>query len=163
MATEIERKFLLHDDSWRQHAAKTKRYRQGYLANNNNCSVRLRVAGETAHLNIKTAVLDIHRTEYEYAIPKTDAEEMLEQLCAGHLIDKTRYFVPYAGHTWEIDVFEGENDGLILAEIELSHRDESFQHPPWLGREVSDDPRYYNVYLAEHPFKTWKDEHTTPA
>ena len=160
MATEIERKFLLGDDSWRAQADGGVVMRQGYLSTllpsqEVKSSIRVRVAGEHAHLNIKSATLGITRQEYEYPIPLADANEMLDTLADGPLIEKTRYHVLHGAHTWEIDVFAGDNHGLVVAEIELSAEDESFEQPQWLGEEVSDDPRYYNVCLVKHPFKDW--------
>jgi adenylate cyclase len=155
MAQEIERKFLVASDAWRGQVRSSARYRQGYLAHEGRCSVRVRVAGDEAYLNIKSATLDIVRAEYEYVIPVTDAEEMLDRLCSGLLIEKTRHFVDYGGYVWEIDVFEGVNRGLVIAEIELEHPEAEFPRPPWAGAEVSDDPRYYNVYLARIPYTQW--------
>jgi adenylate cyclase len=155
MATEIERKFLVKDDSWREDAEPGVRYRQGYLSSAKSCSIRVRVAGERGYLNIKSATLGVTRTEHEYPIPLSDAEEMLVDLCEGPLIEKTRYRVPHKGHIWEVDVFGGDNEGLVVAEIELDHPDESFELPAWAGEEVSHDPRYYNVCLVEHPYKHW--------
>lgn len=155
MATEIERKFLVTGDGWRSAVTGSEDYRQGYLANSASCSVRVRIGAGAAHLNIKSAHLGIHRTEYEYPVPVGDAEEMLAELCVAPPVEKTRYFVPQGRHTWEIDVFSGANQGLIVAEIELSRVDEAFERPPWLGEDVSDDARYYNVYLAQHPYTTW--------
>lgn len=160
MAIEIERKFLITSDAWRSEADAGARYRQGYLTRvigetDVKASVRVRTAGEKAFLNIKSAELGIRRLEYEYAIPLAEAEEMLESLCLGRLVEKTRYHVPVGRHVWEIDVFEGENAGLVVAEIELGAEDEAFEMPDWAGEEVSDDPRYYNVYLADHPYPTW--------
>ena len=116
--------------------------------------VPVRIAGDTANINLKSAGLDIQRTEFEYGIPVADAKEML-RLCTGTLIEKTRHFVRHEGHLWEIDVFTGSNSGLVMAEIELDSIDEDFARPQWAGAEVSADPRYYNVYLAEHPFTQW--------
>lgn len=155
MAQEIERKFLVTSDAWRGEATASARYRQGYLSDGGRCSVRVRVSGADAYLNIKSATLDIVRTEYEYPIPVADAEEMLEHLCSGLLVEKTRHFVDYGGFVWEIDVFEGVNQGLVIAEIELDHEHAEFPRPPWAGAEVSDDPRYYNVYLARTPYTRW--------
>lgn len=155
MATEIERKFLIRDDRWRQQADAGQRMAQGYLIGARNASVRVRIEGDQANLNIKSATLGIYRQEYEYPIPLEDAREMLDNLCEKPVIEKVRYHVPYAGHVWEIDVFEGENAGLIVAEIELDSEDEAFEQPDWLGEEVSDDARYYNVSLVNHPYKDW--------
>ena len=156
MATEIERKFLVLNDSWRAQAAPGMRYRQGYISGSKNASVRVRIEGEVARLNIKSATLGVTRREYEYAIPLNDANEMLKDLCDGPLIDKLRYHVHHGKHLWEIDVFEGDNAGLVVAEIELGSEDETFMRPGWLGQEVSHDARYYNVCLAQHPYKNWK-------
>jgi adenylate cyclase len=157
MATEIERKFLVSDDGWRRQARDAIRLRQGYLAGGTNSSIRVRSGGGLAQLNIKSATLGVRRREYEYSIPLSDAEEILDHLCERPLIEKTRYHVDHAGHTWEVDVFEGDNAGLVVAEIELEREDEEFARPAWLGEEVSHDPRYYNVCLVKHPYKEWKD------
>jgi adenylate cyclase len=156
MPKEIERKFLVTGDGWREATERAVRYRQGYLAGSERSSVRVRLSDREAWLNIKSATLGVERLEYEYAIPLNEAEEMLDRLCEGHRIDKTRHYVPLGRHTWEVDVFEGGNAGLVVAEIELNAPHEAFQRPDWVGEEVSDDPRYYNVYLAEHPYKSWR-------
>lgn len=156
MGTEIERKFLLRNDDWRKLASHSTQYRQGYLSDAKSVSVRVRIAGDKGFLNIKSVTLEVSRSEYEYPIPLRDACELLEQFCEKPLIEKTRHFVPYGGHVWEVDVFDGENAGLVVAEIELSYADEPFQRPPWIGEEVSADPRYYNVSLVMHPYKDWK-------
>jgi len=155
MATEIERKFLLKDDGWRAAADHGVVMRQGYLLGSERASVRVRIAGARANLNIKSATLGVTRQEYEYPIPLDDAHEMLDTLCQTPLIEKTRYHVRHGEHTWEVDVFAGDNAGLVVAEIELGHVDETFERPPWLGEEVSDDPRYYNVCLVRHPYRDW--------
>lgn len=158
VAIEIERKFLINKDTWRDSVYKHSNYSQGYLSNTDGgASVRVRIAGDKANLNIKSMTLGVTRQEYEYDIPLADAEQMLNTLCTGPVIKKVRYFVDHQGHTWEIDVFEGDNTGLIVAEIELSAEDEVFELPSWVGKEVSDEPRYYNVCLARHPYKEWKD------
>ena len=131
--------------------------RQGYMVDGELASVRVRVQGDQAFLNIKSATLGVWRREFDYPISLGDAEEMLEHLCAGPLIEKTRYHVTHAGHTWEVDVFEGDNAGLVVAEIELDSEDEVFEKPVWAGDEVSHDPRYYNVCLVKHPYREWKD------
>lgn len=155
MAQEIERKFLLTNEVWREQADSGQRMRQGYLVGAAHASIRVRSAGDQAWLNIKSATLGVERLEYEYAIPLRDAEEMLEQLCEWPLIEKTRYEVKWGEQTWEIDVFEGDNAGLVVAEIELTDPQQEFEQPPWLGAEVSDDPRYYNVCLVKHPYSQW--------
>ena len=155
MGVEIERKFLIKDDSWRAEVVKSTRYRQGYLTSVETCSIRVRIAGDKATINIKSATLGVTRTEYEYPIPIEEAEEILDHLCTKPLIEKTRHIVEHDGHTWEIDVFEDDNDGLVVAEIELDQADQDFTLPGWTGKEVSDDPRYYNVCLVKHPYKDW--------
>ena len=162
MAEEIERKFLVKDDGWRTHVERHSPMRQGYLNDatrgGNSSSVRVRVAGDKAYLNIKSATLGVYRKEYEYAIPVEDANEILNELAENPLIEKVRYYVRHAEHVWEVDVFEGDNAGLVVAEIELDREDEKFEMPPWAGEEVSGDPRYYNVCLAKHPYKEWHDK-----
>jgi len=160
MPTEIERKFLVRDDSWREDAGPGTFYRQGYLNSLDTdpvppSSIRVRVAGDKGFLNIKGATLGVSRAEYEYEIPLADANEMLDAFCIGPVIEKRRYHVRYGDHVWEIDVFEGDNAGLVVAEIELGAPDEPFERPPWLGEEVSDDLRYYNVNLVRHPYRDW--------
>ncbi|MCW8987501.1 MAG: CYTH domain-containing protein [Gammaproteobacteria bacterium] len=155
MATEIERKFLLKNSSWKELADEGTQYSQGYLLGSQFASVRVRIQGKRAFLNIKSATIDITRQEFEYEIPLDDATEMLETLCEKPLIEKNRYILKMGKHAWEIDVFSGDNEGLIVAEIELSDQNEHFDKPDWLGAEVSDDARYYNVNLVKHPFKDW--------
>jgi len=155
MGIEIERKFLVRSDAWRDHASAGVPYRQGYLSGTKTCSIRARLAGERGYLNIKSATLGVTRKEYEYQIPAAEARELLDHFCDGPLIEKTRYLVEHAGHTWEVDVFEGDNAGLIVAEVELEDEAEPMELPDWVGEEVSHDPRYYNVNLVHHPYKDW--------
>ena len=153
MGLEIERKFLVKD-TWRPEGEGVP-MKQGYVAGGGPLIVRVRTAGGRAFLTLKGRTEGVTRAEFEYDVPVEDAEKILA-LAGGPLIEKTRYRVPFGAHTWEIDVFAGANEGLVVAEIELAREDEIFEHPPWLGAEVSDDPRYYNSNLAEHPFRTWK-------
>lgn len=155
MAHEIERKFLVSSDAWRSGGAEGKRYRQGYLLNSEGRTVRVRLSGKDAWLTVKGARVGLTRPEFEYPIPVSDAEAMLATLCDGSLVEKTRYRVPVGEHVWEVDVFHGDNAGLVLAEIELGHESETFERPEWLGQEVSDDPHYYSGYLARVPFSSW--------
>ena len=155
MAIEIERKFLLKNSSWKELADEGTAYSQGYLVGSNAASVRVRIQGKRAFLNIKSATIEITRQEFEYEIPLEEATEMLETLCEKPLITKTRHLLKNENHVWEIDVFSGDNEGLTVAEIELNDKDEYFEKPGWLGDEVSDDARYYNVSLVKHPFKDW--------
>ena len=155
MPTEIERKYLVTGDSWRQDAGAGVAIVQGYLGSNEKSSIRIRIDGESAHLNIKSRTIGIRRSEFDYPIPVDEATELLQTLCDQPLIKKNRYPVQYQGHLWEVDVFAGDNAGLIVAEIELSAPEQSFRLPAWAGREVSDDPRYYNTCLVSHPYKDW--------
>ncbi len=155
MATEIERKFLILNQDWQEHVEAEVHIAQGYLASNEFSSTRIRIQDDKANINIKSATLGISRTEFEYVIPVDDAQQMINDLCVKPVIEKTRYFVRHNKHTWEIDVFSGDNEGLIVAEIELSSTDEAFETPSWIGEEVSNDARYYNVCLVKNPYKTW--------
>lgn len=162
MGKEIERKFLVMNESWRNAVQDESRYEQGYLAVTDQCAVRVRIDDERALLNIKNATLDIERQEYEYPVPVADAREMLASLCAGRSLSKVRYRVEHDDHTWEVDVFEGANEGLVLAEIELESRDQAFSIPTWVGEEVSGDPRYLNSSLAMHPYRSWSRDRQRP-
>lgn len=155
MGIEIERKFLVRTEDWKAQAARSTPVRQGYLARGPQAGVRVRVAADQAWITIKGPVRGIARAEYEYPIPVDDARQLLDNHCAGRVVEKRRYWVPVAGHTWEVDVFEGANAGLVVAEIELRHAEETFVMPDWIGAEVSADPRYFNAYLAEHPYREW--------
>ncbi len=155
MATEIEHKFLIRNDRWRQQVERSIRMRQGYLISDARCSVRVRIADGQGFLNLKSGTLGILRSEYEYPIPPADAEEILDTLCEKPLLEKTRHLVRFEGHLWEIDEFAGDNAGLIVAEIELSRPDEPFARPDWVGEDVSHDIRYYNSQLARRPYATW--------
>ncbi len=155
MGVEIERKFLVCGDRWRK-LAKGTEYRQGYLPSSDLTVVRIRKMGQAAVLTIKGRTTGVTRQEYEYTIPKADADEMLNTLCRQPLIEKTRYQVQHEGTLWEIDEFEGDNRGLIVAEVELEREDQTISLPDWIGREVSDDSRYFNVNLASNPYKNWK-------
>jgi adenylate cyclase len=156
MGTEIERKFLLHDASWRSAVSGSRDIIQGYLANTDRGSIRVRLEQDSASLNLKSMTLGITRSEFDYPIPAAEASVILGTLCMQPLIEKTRHHVEFGGCTWEIDEFRGDNAGLVVAELELDHPDQPFTAPPWLGKEVSDDPRYYNVRLVEHPYCNWK-------
>lgn len=153
---EIERKFLVRNDGWRAATEKSARFRQGYLNNETRCSVRVRISGDRAWLNLKSVTLGAQRHEFEYEIPLADADQMLDILARKPLIEKTRHYIPAGSHTWEIDVFEGDNAGLVVAEIELESPDEAFEKPDWVGEEVTFDPRYYNTRLSTHPYKDWE-------
>jgi len=155
MATEIERKFLLANEDWRALVSKSINYRQGYLNSDAHSSVRVRVSDDTAKVNIKSATIGAKRQEYEYDIPADDAHELLSTLCHKPLVEKVRHLVVIKQHTWEIDEFAGENQGLIVAEIELNATDEVFDKPDWIGNEVTEDIRYYNNQLAKYPYTSW--------
>jgi len=155
VGVEIERKFLVKDDGWRGAAKGGERYRQGYVAVGPPAAVRVRIMGGRAILNLKQATTDIARDEFEYGVPVAEAEAILARLCCGRIVEKTRYKVPYAGFTWEVDVFEGRNAGLVVAEIELASETQAFEQPPWLGKEVSGDVRYFNSSLSTKPYTEW--------
>jgi adenylate cyclase len=154
MGQEIERKFLVKTDSWRGQD-QGKRYRQGYLSTVKERTVRVRTAGEKGFLTIKGVTVGASRPEYEYEIPASDANQILDQLCQQPLIEKTRYRISYAGLVWEVDEFEGENRGLITAEVELKDEKQVVSFPEWVGQEVTADPRYFNANLVAKPFTTW--------
>lgn len=156
MAIEIERKFLVADDRWRALADDGCPMRQGYLASDPRSSVRLRISGDAAYLNIKGATVGAQRLEFEYPVPLADAEVMLDQLCSGPLVEKRRHRLQAGAHVWEIDVFSGDNEGLVVAEIELGAVDEPFERPAWLGEEVTEQTRYYNACLVRRPYNTWE-------
>lgn len=157
MGNEIERKFLMADDSWRGEVTDSSACRQGYIRADNLTTVRVRIKDGKGFLTIKSAVKGISRREFEYQIPPVDAQQMLDELCARPQIEKIRHFVNLGTHTAEIDEFLGENAGLTVCEIELRSPEEPFEHPCWLGPEVSGIPDYFNSNLAAHPFCTWKD------
>ncbi|MEP7187347.1 MAG: CYTH domain-containing protein [Rhodanobacter sp.] len=161
MAIEIERKFLLASDDWRAGIEHSESLAQGYLVGAQalrdgtaRASVRARLAGDKAWLNIKAATRGIARTEFDYPIPLDDARTLLDSLCDG-VVEKLRHHVRVDGVLFEIDEFRGKNDGLIVAEVELPTEDAPFPRPSWLGREVSDLGRYYNVNLIAHPYRQW--------
>jgi adenylate cyclase len=157
MATEIERKFLLASVDWRKSVTRSERLVQGYLTRPGGgvrCSVRVRIGGDKAWLNIKAAVPGIERSEYEYIVPRDEADRMIHEFCDG-VIEKVRHHLPHGGHTWEIDEFFGDNSGLVVAELELDSAGASFDRPSWLGKEVSDRKRYYNLHLLDHPYSRW--------
>ena len=154
MAQEIERKFRVANDDWRAMATSSSSLKQGYLSSSAEATVRVRLEDNIGTVTIKSKTNGITRNEFEYAIPAQEAKELL-MLCSGPLIEKIRYRIPQENHTWEIDVFEGDNDGLIIAEIELTSDEDYFAKPQWLGEEVSGDSRYYNSNLATHPYVNW--------
>ena len=161
MGIEIERKFLVVSEAWRDAAHQVVPMAQGYLndlamveGGAQKVSVRVRIEGDSAYLNLKSRERGHTRQEFNYPIPVDEARSLLA-LCVGGLIDKRRHYVRHEGHLWEVDEFLGENAGLVVAEIELGVADERFEHPAWLGAEVTDDVRYYNLALASHPFARW--------
>lgn len=167
MGIEIERKFLLRGDAWRAAAHEVIPMAQGYLndlamvdSGSMNTSVRVRIEGDTARLNIKSRELGSTRQEFDYAIPMDDADALLD-LCVGGIIDKRRHLVEHAGHLWEIDEFLGGNAGLVVAEIELESADEVFARPDWLGAEATHAQRYYNLALASRPYSQWSEDERT--
>lgn len=157
MGREIERKFLVVGDAWR-HLAPGVHYRQGYLNRDKERTVRVRTVGEKGFLCVKGLTVGVSRPEFEYEIPLADAEAMLDNLAEQPLVEKVRYRIPVGNLAWEVDEFFGVNAGLVVAEVELADEAENFERPVWVGREVSDDPRYFNSNLVRHPFCTWKQE-----
>jgi adenylate cyclase len=155
MAAEIEHKYLVQRNVWTPKDSGVL-YRQGYLSLVKERVVRVRIAGDRGYLTVKGLTTGVTRLEFEYPIPLADAATMLDQLCERPLIEKTRYHEEYQGHLWEIDEFHGDNDGLILAEIEVADRSERYAIPPWAGAEVSNDPRYFSSNLGLNPYKNWK-------
>jgi len=154
MGEEIERKFLVEGESWRDEATGVK-YRQGFLSTVPERTVRVRVAGHRGTITIKGKNVGARRAEFEYEIPVDDAEQMLDTLCERPLIEKVRYTLTLGRHTWEVDVFGGDNAGLVVAEIELGSEDEAFDKPQWARDEVTGDPRYFNSNLVAAPYQTW--------
>lgn len=148
MAIEIERKFIVIDDRWRAASASSQRYRQGYLAHSSRGAVRVRRAGDRAFITVKGNREGISRPEYEYPIPVDDAEAMLETLCKKPLLEKTRHRVPHEGLVWEVDVYCGAAQGLVVAEVELQRADQPVILPVWVGLEVTQDPFYSNAAIA---------------
>lgn len=153
MGVEIERKFLVKDDRWRN-LAPGELYRQGYIPTVES-TVRIRVVNDRGFITIKGMSQGISRAEFEYEIPVSDAAQMLDTLCKSPLIEKYRHKIELNGLVWEVDEFLGENRGLIIAEVELRNADQAIDLPDWIGEDVSHDPRYYNSNLTKHPFTTW--------
>ena len=154
MGIEIERKFLVKDESWRAFA-RGKKYHQGYLSSNKERTVRIRTIGNRGYLTIKGIANGAGRVEYEYEIPATEAQAMLDDLCEKPLIEKNRYKIDYHGFVWEVDEFYGENQGLIIAEVELEFKDQKFEKPEWIGAEVTGKSKYFNSNLIHHPYNQW--------
>ena len=154
MGTEIERKFLVTENSWRSLAAGT-RYRQGYLNSAKERTVRVRTIDDKGFLTIKGITTGASRAEYEYEIPVADADTLLDDLCEKPLIEKNRYKIDFEGFVWEVDEFFGENQGLIVAEVELESEDQAFEKPGWIGEEVTGDPKYFNSNLVNNPYLKW--------
>jgi adenylate cyclase len=161
MGIEIERKFLVTSATWRTQVSRELRMVQGYLvgaalvtSGASRSSVRVRIGGEKAWLNIKSSTLGVERQEFEYEIPRADAERMIATLCDG-VVDKVRHYVPVEGHEFEVDEFLGANAGLVVAELELDRVDAAYPKPSWLGAEVTSQARYYNLNLIDHPYAQW--------
>ncbi|MEN8133434.1 MAG: CYTH domain-containing protein [Pseudomonadota bacterium] len=153
MGTEIERKFMVKEGPWREAIAKT--YRQGYLSTVKERTVRVRTINGKGYLTVKGITVGATRLEFEYEIPYEDAEKLLDSLCEKPLIEKDRYTLYHGGFVWEVDVFFGDNEGLIVAEVELQSEDQVFERPDWVTDEVTNDPRYYNANLIQNPYSKW--------
>ena len=158
MATEIERKFLVSGDGWQ--STDPIYICQGYLNRDKHRTVRVRIAGDKAFLTVKGPTSQASRKEFEYSIPVADARQLLE-LCEEPLVEKNRHVVEHAGMLWEVDEFLGENDGLVVAEVELQSEEHPFDLPPWIGLEVTNDARYFNSNLSAHPFTRWPKDSDT--
>lgn len=157
MAKEIERKFLV--DQTKLPILKNPHViKQGYIPTKETATVRIRISNEKAFLTLKGKATGLTRSEFEYFVPLDDAEKMLQELCSSPLIEKKRYLIPYKGHIWELDIFEGDNEGLIVAEIELDNENEVFERPQWITKEVSFDPRYRNANLTTFPYTMWNEK-----
>jgi adenylate cyclase len=156
MSVEIERKFLVKADAWRG-KGKGQLIRQGYLNKDPDRTIRVRASGDEAVITIKSRTVGASKLEFEYPIPPQDAEELL-RLCIPSLIEKTRFRIWHVDHEWEVDDFLGDNRGLVVAEVELEREDEPLTLPDWVGREVTDDPRYFNSSLSEEPYSQWPAE-----
>jgi adenylate cyclase len=160
LALEIERKFLIHGLEWKSAATSCSFLRQGFISIGPEGVVRVRLIDDQGVLTIKGPARGTVRAEYEYEIPARDAAQMLEELCQRPLIEKTRYRVSFGGLLWEVDIFAGENEGLCVAEVELEEEGQQIELPPWVGSEVTGDPRYYNSSLVRNPFSRWRSEKT---
>ena len=157
MPHEIERKFLVANDGWRAHAGAGSRLTQAYLAETDRAVFRTRIAdGAAATLTIKSAEPGLSRQEFEYELPVEDAEALMA-LRQGSVLEKTRFEVPFGGRTWEVDVYSGENEGLVIAEVEIEAATAAVELPPWVGREVTGEKRYYASQLARHPYRAWSE------
>ncbi len=168
MGIEIERKFVPANDDWRARVSRSIDMAQGYLndaasvnSGVQNSSVRVRIEGDEARLNIKSREMGARRQEFDYPIPLEDAHALIA-LCVGAVVAKRRHYVEHAGHLWEIDEFSGDNAGLVVAEVELAREDEAIDLPTWIGAEVTHLPRYYNLNLGDHPYARWTPEERTP-
>lgn len=155
MGKEIERKFLVTSQEFKD-LAEGVYIHQGFLNTDKERVVRVRIYGDRAFLTVKGITKGATRAEFEYEIPPLDAEAMLSDLCEKPTIEKHRYSIDSGPHTWEVDEFHGENEGLVIAEIELSKEEEEFEKPSWIGHEVTSDPRYFNANLVSNPYKNWK-------
>ena len=154
MSIEIERRFLLKNDSWRTQAGAPKVLQQGYFTVEKECAIRVRIVGDDAWLTFKGYISDVSRSEYEYEIPVADAQTMMDTMCPFRL-EKHRYEVNYQGFVFEIDEYFGDNAPLIVAELELPAEDTPFPRPDWLGEEITSDGRFTNAYLSKHPYSQW--------
>lgn len=160
MAQEIERKYLVKSADWPSMAAGIF-YKQGYIATQNKIAVRVRIVGNRAFLTLKSENVGPSRLEFEYEIPVVDANSLIDKFCEKPLIEKTRYKIDYAGLTWEVDVFSGDNEGLTLAEVELESETQKIECPPWIAQEVTGDAKYYNSNLAKHPYNQWAEKQSS--
>jgi len=157
MGIEIERKFVVISDDWKNQVTGNT-IRQGYLSTSPDRVVRIRIVNQKAWITVKSSSDGLVRNEWEYPIPADDAKAMLENLCIQPVIEKIRYRIPYEGMMWDLDVFYGENEGLLIAEIELESENQPFALPAWAGKEVTHNRLYHNNHLAQYPYRAWTDE-----
>ncbi len=156
MPKEIERKFLVENDSWKNYAVGKNELKQAYIAKSDDCIIRIRISNDNAWLTLKGKQIGFTRPEFEYQIPVADAEEMLKKFSHDNQILKKRFFLDYKGNEWIVDDFEKDNAGLVVAEIELENENQTFDLPPWVGKDVTMDFKYTNSSLAEYPYNKWK-------
>lgn len=154
MTIEIERRFLLKNDSWREEVGEPQMMRQGYLSVDKECTIRVRIIGRKAWLTLKGYISDTTRSEFEYEIPLAHAEQMMQTMCPFKL-EKYRYTIDYHGFTFEIDEYFGDNAPLVVAELELPSENTPFEQPGWLGEEITSNGRFTNAYLSKHPYSQW--------
>ena len=163
MPLEIERKFLLVNDGWKNGVTRRICIRDGLIASNNGNKARVRISDSNATITLKSRRRGPSRTEFEYSIPYSDAEEMLRTMCDGQILDKVRHLIIHAGAVWHVDVYEGILNGVVLAEVELQHANQKFELPDWVGEEVTGDPRYRKINMLTQRLFDLRESQTAAA